>query len=153
MDVINCLKNVNAEGVVCLSTKIITSIRPQIAGTLADITNYSVETETFPSNLKIGMVTPIHKKDSLRSIDNYRPITVEIVLCKVIEKCVYKEMFSFLKKYNVMSDHQHGFLPGRSTESASIALLTFIHTSLDRTRYVGALFFDLSKVLTQLLLT
>lgn len=144
-DIILALKTTNTVGVDCIPTKVIKHISSYIADPLAYLINQSVTLGKFPSDLKLGIVTPVFKKGNQFSLENYRPITVPTILCKVIEKSIYKHMLSFLHNFNILTKHQHGFLPDRSTESATTGFFNYIHSQLDRKRYVGALFFDLSK--------
>ena len=43
---------------------------------LSSIINHSFETGIFPDKVKIGKVTPLHKKDSADNPSNHRPILI-----------------------------------------------------------------------------
>lgn len=51
---------------------------------VSHIINFSVQKDSFPADLKIGLVTPVYKKESRMQLDIYRPITVQTVICKII---------------------------------------------------------------------
>ena len=49
---------------------------------LAHLINLSLETGTFPNDMKIAKIVPVHKSGSLSRFDNYRPISVLPILSK-----------------------------------------------------------------------
>ena len=52
--------------------------------------NSFVDIEIFPDVLKRGCITPIFKKgDSLRYLDNYRPVSTLPIFSKIYEKLLY----------------------------------------------------------------
>ena len=145
INIIGELKITNSVGVDCISTKIIKVIAVFIAEPLAHIVNLSVELGKFPDELKIGKVIPVYKCNDPQLIDNYRPITVLNVICKIIERAIYNKIYPYFSKCQIISKSQNGFCPGRSTESAATDFLEFVYNRLDNKKYVAALFFDLSK--------
>ena len=50
----------------------------------------------------------------------------------------------------MLSDHQFGFRPGSSTQEAILSAIRDWHTSLEKQRSVGCIFFDLSKAFDSL---
>lgn len=46
---------------------------------------------------------------------------------------------------NIISDCQHGFVPGRSTQTCATDFTAFIYDNLDKKKHVAAIFLDLSK--------
>lgn len=51
-------------------------------------------------------------------INNYRPISVFPAFSKVFEKVICTRLVHFIETNNFLSDSQHSFRSGRSTESA-----------------------------------
>lgn len=142
---ISQLKNTKSVGYDEISTDIIKHINASITKPLAFIINRSVQEGEFPDLLKINKTIPINKKGSDLLLDNYRLITIPSVLCKIIEKCISENIWGYLQKYDIVAKCQNGFVPGKSTESATADAIDCIYTLLDAGNYVGALFFDLSK--------
>lgn len=117
----------------------------EIAEPLAYIINLSVRLGQFPDELKIGKIIPIKKSSQSDGLENCRPITILNIISKIIEKVVYNRIVNYLNKHKLLTDNQHGFRSGKSTETASCNFVNFVYSCLDKNLFVGALFFDLSK--------
>lgn len=63
---------------------------------------------------KTANVTPIFKKGDKSAVNNYRPVSLTCILCKVMEKLVREVILDHLLSNNLITTHQHGFVPGRS---------------------------------------
>lgn len=66
-------------------------------------------------------------------------------MVKFVRDASTKKIISFTVKFNIITKHQHGFLPGRLTEQASNSFVNYIYKQLDE-KNVSALFFGMSKV-------
>ena len=66
-------------------------------------------------------------------------------ISKVIEKLIYKRVFSFLSKNNVLTPQQYGFQKNVSTIYAILELLTATYDNINANNYTGILFLDLTK--------
>ena len=75
-------------------------------------------TRIFPSVLKTAKLVPVFKKDSKLDYSNYRP-NIE----KILEKRVYKRLYTFLNNKNIIYNFQFGFRQQHSTSRAIIKLL------------------------------
>ena len=87
-----------------LKDNINVSVRP-----LTLILNQSFEQGIFPEILKIVKVLPIHKKENIVTVNNYRPISLLFVFSKIFEKAMYYRIYSFLCKYKLIITNQFGF--------------------------------------------
>lgn len=66
------------------------------------------------SALQLSFNTPIFK-GSLAS--NFRPVTLTSHVIKIFENIVVKELMTYLDRYSLFNEGQHGFRPGRSCVS------------------------------------
>ena len=87
-----------------------------IAPVPAKIFNYSLRTATFPEIWKLAFVTPIQKKIEEYLSKNYRPISLLPCLSKVLERCVFKEVYNYLIRTKKLSKLQSAYSPGNCTE-------------------------------------
>ena len=46
----------------------------------------------FPSDLKLADITPVYKKKSKNSKENYRPVSILSNISKIYERCVYDQL-------------------------------------------------------------
>jgi hypothetical protein len=83
LSIIKSLNSSNTYDVYELSTHIIKSVAQFIAQPLAHVFNESIKEGTFPSNLKMGKVLPIFKAKDNFKIENYRPISILLIISKV----------------------------------------------------------------------
>jgi len=90
-------------------------------------------------------VIPIYKKDDSTQIKNYRPISLLPVISKILEKIVYKRLYSFLQENNTLICNQFGFRKGFSTDYALIQSCDKIIQALNNKEHIIGVFTDLSK--------
>ena len=58
--------------------------------------NDSVEKSNFPSSLKKANITPVFKKGDRNSKDNYRPVSILPNISKIFERCIFRQLYSFV---------------------------------------------------------
>ena len=102
-------------------------------------------TGIVPNLLKIAKVTPIFKSGDNQVFSNYRPISILPSISKVLEKIVYTRLYDFITNNNILSSHQYGFRPKRSTYMAINDLYCKITSDLDDKLHTVGIFLDLSK--------
>ena len=127
------------------SAAILDYVKSAISPQLSEIFNLCICQGYFPNELKLGRITPIHKKGSKMSLSNYRPVCNLSPYSKIFEKIVFNRMSEFLTKYNIISDTQFGFRKGMGTDSALINFIDYVHRGQSKKHNVGAIFMDLSK--------
>lgn len=142
---INGLKNKKSCSTDEITPALFKNISLNVVDHLLFLINLCLESGGFPSALKTARVTPVFKKGDQKNIANYRPISVVSVFSKILEKVIYDKIISFLNKFCILSNRQHGFRYGHSIETASIQLYEYIYGQIDQGKYVVSIFFDLSK--------
>ena len=145
LEICNTLKTTYSCGFDNLSCDILKRIIFSIVKPLAHIFNLSLATGNVPQKLKIAKITPIHKKDDLHLFQNYRPISLLPVISKLLEKCIYNRLYSFLIKFNILSNCQYGFRRNHSTNHAVTDLQDKIISAIALNKHAIGIFMDLSK--------
>ena len=74
---------------------------------------------------------------------NYRPIALLPIVSKVLERIVHNKLSSFLSPW--LSEKQSGFRKADGTVPQLVRLTQQWSEDIDRSHYIGALFFDLKK--------
>ena len=76
---------------------------------------------------------------------NYRPSSLTSVICKVLERMIRNQVFSFLDQNGCLNSTQHGFRPGRSCLSALLDVFDNIKHMLDSNSSVDMVYLDFSN--------
>ena len=82
--------------------RILFLLKNDISKQLADLFNLSFMTGVFPSVLKTAKVVPVFKKDSKLDYRNYRPISLLSNIEKILEKRMYKRLYTLLNNNNII---------------------------------------------------
>jgi hypothetical protein len=90
-------------------------------------------------------VTPVFKKDCPSNLKNYRPISLIIILAKVMERLVYKHIYNYLTDNNLITSHQSGFTPGDYAVNQLLYITKEFGRALDDGKEVRVVFCDISK--------
>ena len=97
------------------------------------------------TGLKCAKVTPLFKQGDRDDLNNYRPISVILVMAKVFERIVYDQLYAYLEEYNIICKYQSGFRAIHSTVTALLeATDTWAH-NIDRGKINAVVFLDLKK--------
>ena len=128
-----------------VSSRVLKLARPAIVDSLTYIINLSLSTGTFPSAWKEAKVIPLHKGGDLDNTNNYRPISILPVVSKIIERAVHNHVYSYLSAHNILNEHQSGFRPKHSTETALVDMVDDWLTNINSGKMTGVAFIDLRK--------
>ena len=109
--------------------------------------NHSFRNGCVPDQLKLANVIPVHKKDSVTLLTNYRPISLLSVFNKILEKLMYKRLIAFINKYNILYEKQFGFREGHSTVHAALLITDHIQKVIEEGQFSCGIFLDFSKAL------
>ena len=80
----------------------------------ARVFNLSLKEGVVPFEWKEANIIPLFKKDSRNKSENYRPVSLTSVICKLLERLIKDHMVDFLVKHKLLNSSQHGFLKARS---------------------------------------
>ena len=150
-EVLATLKPNKANGPDKISPRILIKTAEEIAPSLAIIFNFSLQTCSFPELWKLAQVTPLYKqKGDKHSPKNYRPISLLSCIGKVMERCVFNQVFSYLLQENLLSKFQGAYTPNSSTVTQLIDIYHQIQTALDGGKDIRFLFLDISKAFDKL---
>ena len=61
-----------------------------------------------------AVITAIYKKELTSFLENYRPISITSVISKIMESIVRDAIVAHLMKHKLLTDDQHGLVPGRN---------------------------------------
>ena len=116
-----------------------------VTAPLTMIMNASVNSGVLPRDWKNAFVTPIYKKGARNLPENYRPISLTSVACKLMEKMVKDAVLAHLIENNLLSRKQFGFVSGRSTVTQLLNYLDKCAEVVASGGVVDSIYFDFSK--------
>ena len=111
----------------------------------AHLFSLSIQTSVMPDLWKVAAVMPLPKTTSPSTVDEMRPISLQPIPSKILERVVLNFAKSlFLREYG---DDQYGFRSGSSTSRALISLHDHIVSCLDNINAAGVqlITYDFSK--------
>ena len=75
----------------------------------SELYNFSIKLGSFPNSCKIAKLKPLFKKGSKINPSNYRPISLQFLISKIIEKLVHEQISSFLSNNEILYNYQSEF--------------------------------------------
>ena len=117
-----------------------------IAKPLSQLFNMSLSSGKYPNAFKEANVRPIFKnKGSPSDYTGYRPISILSALSKVLEKIVYKNIYTHLTMNSLLTEKQSGYRKHHNTEQQLLYLTHNLYDSLDSGRDFTAIYLDITK--------
>lgn len=141
---ISKLKSEKASGPDGITNKMLKFIGPEISQILSPLFNRIIDSGTFPSIWKDGIISVVYKKDKKCDPNNYRPITLLSVISKLFERVVYDSIYHHLKTYDLFYKKQSGFLQGHSTTDQLVAITSSIFDNFEKNHDVRSIFLDIT---------
>ena len=105
----------------------------------------SLQTGSIPKIWKTANITAIYKSGDKKFTGNYRPVSLTCIICKLLEKMIRESIVNHMKKYDLFSDKQYGFISGRSTVLQLLAVLESWTQSLDVGNDIDVAYYDYMK--------
>ena len=141
--IVNTLDTTKASQQSDIPTKILKQNSHYFAGYFYENINQCISKSIFPLDLKLADVTPVYKKKSENSKDNYRPVSILSNISKIYERCIYDQIQFFFD--SLLYKYQCGFRRGYNAQHCFITLIEKWKKSVDNGGAFGTLLTDLSK--------
>ena len=111
---------------------------------LTIILRKSINEGEIPEIYKVAYITPIHKggKKSKLKPENYRPVSLTSHIMKIYERIIAKNIIYHLTKNHLFNKNQHGFVPGKSTQTQLLLYYEDIYESLLESLRFDTVFLD-----------
>lgn len=142
---INNLKVSSSSGVDEINSKILKNTTSVSSVILLHIYKQSLSTSELPTDWKIGKVVPVFKSGNKHSHENYRPISLTCICCKMLEHIIASHIYDHLESNHFFFPNQHGFRKGFSCESQLFEFTTDLHYNMNDNLQIDCIFLDFSK--------
>ena len=147
-DVYKVLRTIDvnkANGPDAISPRILRECPAELAPSITQLFNFSLDHGKLLSVWKSANVVPIHKSGERTLAENYRPVSLESILVKSLERIIHKHIMKFLTHHSLPSESQHGFKEARSRVTQLLQLLHSWFSSLEKGNSVNVIFLDFAK--------
>ena len=121
LKIVNTLDTAKASQQSDIPTKILKQNSDYFAEYFYKNINQCISKSTFPSDLKLADVTPVYKKKSKNSKDNFRPVSILSNVSKIYERCICDQIQLFFD--SLLSKYQCGFRRGYNAQHCLITLI------------------------------
>ena len=128
-----------------IPAKFLIKTKEKIAVPLGVIMRRSIDEGKIPDVLKLAYVTPIHKGGSKLKPENYRPVSLTSHIMKIFERVVKVRLLDHLKNNNLINPGQHGFVPGRSTQTQLLDHFCRVYEALEEGARLDTVYLDFAK--------
>ena len=105
----------------------------------------SLEEGIVLSEWKEANITPLFTKGSRNKPDNYRPVSLTSVVCKLLETLIRDHVVEFLMKHKLINTSKHGFLKARSCLTNLLCFFEEITKWVDDGSPVDVVYLDFQK--------
>ena len=139
------MKDNKSPGVDGIPPKLLLEIVEQISIPLATVFNLSLEEGIVPLEWKEANIIPLFKTGSRNKSENYRPVSLTSVICKLLERLIKDHLVDFLVKNKLINPSQHGFLKARSCLTNMLCFLEEVTKWLDEGSPVDIIYLDFKK--------
>ncbi len=145
MEVVKGIKGRSAPGWDGIPATLIKNNIVSLLEPLLYIINFSICTGEFPNTFKVAKVIPIFKSGQKNVFSNFRPISMLVVLAKILEKIVKIQFSKYLQSEHILTDLQYGFRTNKNTSNALFDMTYFISNKKQNNNKVLITFLDLAK--------
>ena len=110
------------------------------AGCLSLLHKAYLDNGRLPHKWKVANVTPVYKGGDVESVNNYRPISLTSIPCKMMEHIILHNLNEILN--NVLHHRQHGFRKGPSCQTQLCATYHDLVSVADKGHTTHAIIMD-----------
>ena len=142
---IKAMKDNKSPGVDGIPPKLQMETVEQISIPLARVFNFSLKEGVVPFEWKEANIIPLFKKGSRNKSENYRPVSLTSVICKLLQRLIKDHMVDFIVKHKLLNSSQHGFLKARSCLTNMLCFLEEIAKWIDVGSPVDIIYLDFQK--------
>lgn len=105
----------------------------------------SINQGVVPKEWKRANVVPIFKKGAKNKPENYRPVSLTFITCKMLEHIITSNIMRHVEGQKMLTDAQYGFRKQRSCETQLIVTIQDLAKSIDDKSQSDVIMLDFSK--------
>ena len=115
-----------------------------ISTPLGPIMSKTIRDGNIPEDWKKANITPIYKKGARNRAENYRPISLTPIVCKIMESLIEEYVMDHIRANKLLS-WQYGFISGRSTVTQLLRYLNSCAETIVNGGVTDTIYLDFAK--------
>jgi len=146
--IIDALKNIKTNspaGPDLINPYFVSKTIKAIAKPLSIIFKNSYSSGSVPYLWKLANVSPVYKKGPPNLVENYRPVSITCLTCRVMESIIRRQWIRILIDEKIISYEQFGFISEKSCETQLLDCLNKWCDLVDKGMKLHCIYFDLSR--------
>ena len=116
-----------------------------IALPISILLNRTIQEGVIPEDWKKASVSAIYKKGCKSVAENYRPISLTSLVCKLMESIIKDQIMYHLVSQGLLSAKQFGFISGRATVTQLLNYLDKCIEKIVNGTVVDCIYLDFAK--------
>src|SRR6218665_2046280 len=104
-----------------------------------------MQTGDVPREWRDALIVPLFKKGNKSDPCNYRPMSLPMVVCKVMERIVKDSIVDHLDEHNNITGSQNGFTRGRSCLTNLLECFEEVYERIEEGKSVDVIYLDFDK--------
>ena len=145
LDKLNNLNVTKTPGADNMHPRVLKELSKSISKPLTLLFNKSISEGKLPVDWKTANVTAIFKKGEKSDANNYRPVSLTSIVCKVLESIIRDVLQEFFEQLNIYSPCQHGFRKNKSCTSQLLEVMEEFTLMLDKKETFDVIYLDFKK--------
>ena len=137
--------NIEALGRDNIPNRVLKQCVDHLAPALTIIFQRSIDHGKLPNDWLNANVSCIFKKGDKHAAENYRPVSLTSVPCKLLEHIICGHLMKHLEKHNILTSLNHWFRSGYSCETQLVVTIHDMPQSFDKGKQVDIGILDFSK--------
>ena len=125
--------------------RILKGLSEELAPVFCALFKQSLDTGILPSLWSQAYVTPVFKKGQRCLPENYRPVSLTCVSCKLFEHIICKHIRNHLDHHGILTPLNHGFRSKHSCETQLLLTVQDLMTCRDQKTQIDMAVLDFSK--------
>ena len=126
-------------------SRVLKELHEELTEPLTIIFKKSLQEGILPGNWKHSVVTAIFKKGDKSSPNNYRPVSLTSVVCKIMESLVRDAIQHHMESNSLYTHCQHGFRRGRSCVSQLLEVMEDFTNFVENGESFDTIYLDFRK--------
>lgn len=142
---LSALKTAKTPGIDCIHPLLLKECRHELCEIVARLFQQSLNYGQVPDMWRRAQVTPLFKKGNKQSCSNYRPVSLTVVLCKLLETFVRDVIMDHMEANHLFSQYQHGFRSKHSCISQLLEIVEHWSEILEDGGSIDCIYLDFAK--------